>query len=570
MDTNLTTFAEIEYKRPDFPKLKRDIKRHLRLLRHAQDYAEAKSRYHAMETLFGDAMTMGTVATIRNTLDTTDAFYDAEVKALDRAQAMLMPLQKKLDKALLGSRFRPDFIAEFGEQMFFLMEQELRLLSNKIIFDRIREASLGNDYRKLAAGCKVSFMGEDCNFYGLLKHMESPDRDERKAAYLAWAKLYEGISVKLDALYDKLIAVRLRMAKKLGLKDYIDMAYLDMGRSDYTREDVAAFREQVLRVIVPVVSRYKAQQAKRIGVDTLRYYDESFIFPDGNADPVGGEDVLVPIAQNMYRTLSEETGGFFDFMCEHKLFDLETRPGKHLGGYCTDLIAFRAPYIFSNFNGTAEDVGVLTHEAGHAFAGFTAAKHQPILNYISSSAEICEIHSMSMELFTTPWLADLFGKEQAEKARFTHLMETISVIPYLVSVDEFQHRVFENPTMTAQERRAVWRGIERKYQPWRDYDGVPFLEEGGFWMQKQHVFLYPFYYIDYAIAQTCAFQFYGKMKQDRAAAWEQYLRLCKAGGSLGYNGLLALAGLENPLHEGVVERAAAHVIAELDASPFGV
>ena len=568
MDTNMTTFAEIEYKRPDFPKLKRAIKQQLRLLKHARDFAEAKNCDHAMEALIGDAMTMATVATIRNTLDTTDTFYDAEVKFLDRAQAMLMPLQKQMNKTLLDSRFRPDFAAEFGEQMFLLMERELRLLSNRIIFDRIKEASLCNDYRKLAASCKVTFMGEECNFYGLLKHMESPDREERKAAYLTWAKLYEDISDKLDALYDKLIAVRLRMAKKLGLKDYIDMAYLGMGRADYTREDVAAFREQVLRVIVPAVSRYKAGQAKRIGVDTLRYYDESFIFPDGNADPIGGEDVLVPIAQNMYRALSEETGEFFDFMCEHKLFDLETRPGKHLGGYCTELVSFRASYIFSNFNGTAEDVGVLTHEAGHAFAGFTAARHQPILAYISSTAEICEIHSMSMELFTTPWLADLFGKEQAEKARFTHLMETISVIPYLVSVDEFQHRVFENPAMSAKERRAVWRDIERKYQPWRDYDGVPFLEEGGFWMQKQHIFLYPFYYIDYAIAQTCAFQFYGKMKQDRATAWAQYVRLCEAGGSLGYNGLLALAGLENPLHEGVVERAAAHVITELDASPL--
>ncbi len=561
-------FSEIEYKRPDFKRLKRDMTAELLRLKNAGDYAEAKAAYLALEKLYGDAMTMSTVAYIRNTLDTTDAFYDGEMKFFNRAGAKLMPLQKKMNKTLLSSKFRPDFTAEYGEQMFKLLEVETRLQSNRIIFDMIKEGTLGNEYKKLAASCKVEFMGEDCNFYGLLKHMESADREERRAAYLAWAKLYEDVSDKLDAIYDKLIRVRIRMARKLGLKDYTEMAYFNMGRMDYTREEVAAFREQIRTVVVPAVARHKEMQAKRIGVDKLKYYDEGFVFPDGNADPVGGQDVLVPIAQRMYRELSKETGEFFDFMCEHELFDLQTRPGKHLGGYCTELISFRAPYIFSNFNGTAADAGVLTHEGGHAFAGFTAAKHQGILPYVSSTSEINEIHSMTMEHFTYPWFKDLFGEENADKARFAHLSEALSAIPYLVSVDEFQHRVYEKPSMSAKERRSVWREIEKKYMPWRDYDGVPFLEEGGFWMQKQHIFLYPFYYIDYALAQTCAFQLYGAMKQDKAAAWERYMTLCRAGGSRGYFELLELAGLECPFNAGAVERSLGHVIEELDASPY--
>ncbi|MDO4572733.1 MAG: M3 family oligoendopeptidase [Clostridia bacterium] len=561
-------FRDIVYKRPDFGKLRREATAEIRRLTKAESYAEAKAAYMALEKLMGDAMTMSTVAYIRNTLDTTDKFYDGEMKFFNRAGALLMPLQKKLNRAFLTSRFRPDFTAEYGEQVFKAMELEDRLQSKKIIADTIREGLLCNEYKKLAASCKTEFMGKECNFYGLLKHMESADREERRAAYLAWAGLYEGVSERLDRIYDKLLALRIRMAGKLGLKDYTEMAYMNMGRMDYTREDVAAFREQVRQVIVPAVARYKERQARRIGVDKLRYYDEAFVFPDGNADPVGGQDVLVPIAQRMYRELSPETGEFFDFMCEHELFDLETRPGKHLGGYCTELISFRAPFIFSNFNGTAADAGVLTHEAGHAFAGYTAAKHQPILPYVSSTSEINEIHSMSMEHFTYPWLKDLFGAENAEKARFTHLVDALSTIPYLVSVDEFQHRVYEKPSMSAKERRGVWREIEKKYMPWRDYDGMPFLEEGGFWMQKQHIFLYPFYYIDYALAQTCAFQFYGMMKREPAAAWERYMTLCRAGGSRGYFELLELAGLENPFREGTVERAVRHVIEELDDSPF--
>lgn len=561
-------FSEIEYKRPDFGRLKRDMCAQLRLLKNAGDYAAAKAAYHALEKLICDVTTMSTVAYIRNTLDTTDAFYDGEMQFFNKAGAKLMPVQKKMNETLLASKFRPDFTAEYGGQMFKTMELQARLQSNKIILDMIREGTLCNEYKKLAASCKVEFMGEECNFYGLLKHMESADRAERRAASLAWAKLYESISDRLDAIYDKLIRVRVRMAKKLGLRDYTEMAYMNMGRMDYSREDVAAFREQVRKVIVPAVARHKERQARRIGVDKLKFYDEAFVFPDGNADPVGGQDVLVPIAQEMYRALSPETGEFFDFMCAHELFDLETRPGKHLGGYCTELPSLNAPYIFSNFNGTAADAGVLTHEGGHAFAAFTVAKAQPILAYRDVTSEVAEIHSMTMEHFCYNWFRDLFGAENADKAQFAHLAEALSTIPYLVSVDEFQHRVYEKPSMTARERRAVWHEIEEKYMPWRDYDGASFLEEGGFWMQKQHIFLYPFYYIDYALAQTCAFQLYGLMKRDRAGAWERYMTLCRAGSSRGYFELLEQAGIESPFREGAVERAFGHVIEELDASSF--
>ncbi|MDR1262536.1 MAG: M3 family metallopeptidase, partial [Oscillospiraceae bacterium] len=245
---------------------------------------------------------------------------------------------------------------------------------------------------------------------------------------------------------------------------------------------------------------------------------------------------------------------------------LTSRPGKHLGGYCTGLPAYNAPFIFSNFNGTAADVGVLTHEAGHAFAGYTAVRTQPIMEYYGSTSEINEIHSMAMEHFTYPWLKDLFGEDNAFKAKYTHLADAFMVVPYLVSVDEFQHRVFENPTMSSAERRKVWKDIETKYLPWRDYDGNAFLDGGGFWMQKQHVFLYPFYYIDYALAQTCAFELYGRMKTSPDAAWEDYLRLCRAGGSQGYFALLTLANLSNPFRQGAVARAVGHVVEELDGS----
>jgi M3 family oligoendopeptidase len=544
--------------------LKKALKQQFKKFKNAGSYAEARAAFLASKELVAHAETSVVVASIRNTLDTADAFYDGEMKFFNRAFAMLIPLNKKFLKALLGSPFRAQFEEEFGRQLFSLAEMDQKTQSNRVVLDMIRQGNLENAYKKTVAACKTTFRGEKCNFYGLLKHMESPDREERREAYLAWAKLYEDASEKLDHLYDKLIKVRIRIAKKLGLPGgFTELGYLNMHRTDYGPEEVAKFREQVRTVIVPAVAKLREEQAKRLGLDKLKYYDETCIFPDGNADPIGGTDVLVPVAQRMYRDISPETGEFFDFMQEHELFDLETRPGKHIGGYCTYLYDYKAPFIFSNFNGTAADVDVLTHEAGHAFAGYTAMRSQPLTDYMSSTSEINEIHSMTMEHFAYPYMKDFFGADMAEKATFAHLAGTLSTVPYLVSVDEFQHRVYAKPEMSAAERRAVWHEIERKYLPWRDYDGVRFLDEGGFWMQKQHIFLYPFYYVDYALAQVCAFAFYKRMKDDRAEAWGSYLDLCRAGGSMGYFELLKLAKLPNPFEEGSVENAVGHVIEEL-------
>ena len=237
-----------------------------------------------------------------------------------------------------------------------------------------------------------------------------------------------------------------------------------------------------------------------------------------------------------------------------------------MGGYCTSLPGYDAPFIFSNFNGTSADVDVLTHEAGHAFECYTAMRCQPLMSYHYSTSEVNEIHSMAMEFFTYPWMELFFG-ENADKYRRSHLMLALEVIPYMCCVDEFQHHIYAEE-LDAAGRRRVWRELERQYMPWRDYDGNTFLEGGGFWMQKQHIFLYPFYYIDYALAQTCVFELYGRMKQDRAAAWQDYLRLCRAGGSRGYMELLKVANLHSPFLPGSVEAAVRCVTESLESGKF--
>lgn len=560
-------FSELPYQRPDLEEAISQYSALVEEFKNAKSYEEAKKVFLDFEKLDTHLGTLASLVYVRNTMDTTDAFYEAEMQYMNENLPKLIPTSKALNEALVNGPFKADFEREFGAQFIKLIENQLKTQDERIIPELIEESELTTEYSKLAASCQTDFRGESCNFYGLLKHMQSTDREERKETFEKWAALYESISGGLDDLYDKLIGVRLRMAEKLGFADYTELAYLNMERLDYKPEHVKKFRQQVKEVITPAVAKLREAQRKRLGLDELHYYDEALVFPYGNANPVGGKDYMVNAAKEMYGELSPETKKFFDFMTTYELFDLETRPGKHLGGYCTAFPEYKAPFIFSNFNGTSADVDVLTHEAGHAFQAYLSQRCIPIGLLQGSTSEINEIHSMSMEFFTYPWMEKFFGTK-ADEYRYAHLADALSVITYMVCVDEYQHEVYANPKMTAKERRAVWRKIEKEYMPWRDYDGNAFLEEGGFWMQKQHIFLYPFYYIDYALAQICTFQIYDEMKKDRAAAWNRYLDLCKLGGTKGYFDLIETVGLTLPFKDGAVEKSVKGVIAELEAAKY--
>jgi len=254
-------------------------------------------------------------------------------------------------------------------------------------------------------------------------------------------------------------------------------------------------------------------------------------------------------------------------MLDRGLMDLETRKGKAGGGYCSYVPAERAPFIFSNFNGTSGDVDVLTHEAGHAFQCYRSRFFE-LPEYHWPTYEACEIHSMSMEFFAWPWMKDFFGAD-VDKYLFSHLSGALLFIPYGVAVDEFQHWVYERPEASPAERNAAWRSIEEKYLPHRDYGDDGFLSSGGFWYRQGHIFEDPFYYIDYTLAQVCAFEFWAKSRTDRPKAWADYLGLCDLGGSRPFTELAAAAGLHDPFAAGTIARIVEPVAAWLDGVEDG-
>lgn len=557
-------FEDYHYERPDVEKYKQDFTALLDKMKNATTLEEQKEAFEGINALRSTFDTLATIASVRHSINTEDEFYKKEQEYMDENGPVVQEYITEFYRALVESPFRADLEKEWGTQMMKLAEISLRTFSPEVIEDLQQENKLSTEYSQLIASAKIPFEGEERTLTQLTPFELSTDRDMRKRAAEARYGFLAEKEPELDRIYDELVKVRARIAKKLGYNNFVELGYDRMMRTDYNADMVANFRKQVLEHIVPVAQKLKQRQQERLGLDKLRYYDENFNFTSGNATPKGDPDWIVANGAKMYKEMSPETDEFFTYMMNNDLMDLVSKKGKQGGGYCTYFSDYKSPFIFSNFNGTAGDIDVLTHEVGHAFQVFQS-RHITVPEYAFPTYEACEIHSMSMEFFAWPWM-NLFFEEEADKYRFDHLADSLQFIPYGVSVDEFQHFVYGNPDATPQERKQAWREIERKYLPHRDYEGNAYLEQGGFWQKQPHIYRSPFYYIDYTLAQLCAFQFWKRANEDFAAAWDDYLRLCKLGGSQSFLNLVESAGLISPFKDGSI----ASVIGDIESWLDGI
>ncbi|HVJ49027.1 M3 family oligoendopeptidase [Desulfitobacterium sp.] len=555
-------FKDYIYIRPDITEIQTTFHTSLDHFQHATSFQEQDQVMVEINLLREKFDSMFELVQIRHSVDTTDSFYEKEQEYFDENSPIYEGLISEFYRALVSSLFREELEDKWGKQLFRIAELTLKTFKPEIIEDLQLENQLESKYMKLIASAKIPFEGEERNLSGLGPFLQSTDREMRKKANQAKYSFFTEHEEELDAIYDQLVKVRTVIAQKLGYANYVELGYARMLRSDYDPEMVAQFRKQVEDEIVPVATKLRERQKTRLGLEQLMYYDEMLSFPDGNAKPQGDSEWILKNGQRMYSELSPETNEFFNYMLEHELLDLVTHKGKAGGGYCTYISAYQSPFIFSNFNGTSGDVDVLTHEAGHAFQVYSSRSFA-VPEYHWPTYESCEIHSMSMEFLAWPWM-DLFFKEEAGKYRFTHLSEALLFIPYGVTVDEFQHFVYAHPEATPEERKRAWREIEKKYLPHRLYEDNEYLERGGFWHQQGHIFSSPFYYIDYTLAQICAFQFWQIWSENRTQAWGDYLKLCQVGGSLSFLELVKQANLISPFQEGCVHSVIGAIEAWLD------
>lgn len=499
---------------------------------------------------------------IRYSCNTADEYYVKEHEYFDEIGPEVSSLLTEISNALLLSPYRAELEKVLGPVYFRYREVESLAMSPAIVEDMIEENKLCSEYSKLMAGLEFEFRGETYSRAALAGFFKDDDRETRREAYEVFGKKMLEVAPQLDDIYDRMVKVRDRMAKKMGYKNFIELGYYRMNRVSYGQKEVETFRKNVLESWVPANSRLRLENAKDLGLDNYMFYDDGVIIPGGDPRPQGGKEEIFQAAREMYHEMGAESAAFIDLMLENDAFDVDARKNKWGGGYCSEIAQYKQPFILANFNGTAGDVDVMTHEAGHAFNAFLIADNKFALEIGCGGMETAETHSMSMEYFAWKYIHKFFG-EDAKKYKYMHALENFSFIPYGTMVDAFQHIVYENPDMTPAQRNQAWLELERKFRPHIQTEGIPFIEEGRRWQYQMHIYESPFYYIDYCLAQTAAFGFLLASLEDYDGAYARYIRLMKQGGETYYEDLLKEAEIPSPFQEGALQTLAEKVEALL-------
>lgn len=557
-------FEDFEYKRPNYELMKAQMEELFGGLRKSSSAGEAihyavdidkiRMEYHSMKDLSG----------LLFSIDLNNASYVEENDYFDIYWPYFKELDSKYYREILNSKFLEDFRGFYGDQFIKLITCTLKVIDERILDDLQEEQRLVSGNFRTKTGAVIEFRGQKHNLSTLSGYLDANDRQTRIDANNAFYGFYESVEDDIEDTFDALVKVRDRKAKKLGYSNFVEMGYNEMQRTDYNQEMVADFRNEVLKYMTPLAEKLIKRQMKRLHVDKLPYYDEIVKFASGNPRPIGTPGEILETARGMYEDLSPVTGEYFNYMLDTHLLDVEPRHGKEASGFEQYIGTYRAPFLFANCNGSFEDIKLVTHEAGHAFQ-FYMSNHYDIYESVQPTMEAAEVHSLSMEMFTLPYIDRFFAnKADADKYRFMVLEAAVHKVPYTCVVDEFQHMVYSNPTATKADRRKMWRDLEKKYLPHRDYTGSEFLESGTWWFQQGHPFFRPFYFIDYGLAEICSFEFFARMSKNYKDAWHDYVELCKLGGSRSFTNLLKVAKIASPFEKGAVKAVAEFIEGYLD------
>ncbi|MBK3496379.1 M3 family oligoendopeptidase [Viridibacillus sp. YIM B01967] len=530
-------FNEIKYQRPDISEFKTIVLDLLEQFESIGCFEKQCEIIDEINSLRNNVLTMLTIAQIRNYTDMTNTKYIEEQKYSDEKWPLYEMVVSKYYNTLLKSKNKSKIENKYGSQLLEIAHININTVNDSVLSDLEKENKLISKYIKVLATSKTEFMGEERNISQLDVFLNSPDRNIREKASEKKYQLMNQNEKDIDSIFCDLVKVRTNIAEKLGYTSFVELGYARLSRVGYGQEEVKKFRDMIKTYIVPISTQLRENQRKRIKVDVLQYFDENLRFIDGNATPKGDEKWIIKRFKNIFKELSSETGEVFDFMEANNLLNLTTKTGKARGAFATYLCNYKSPYIFANLNGTGNDVKVLSHEFGHAFQMYVYNMRNEIPEYILPTKEACEITSIAMEYLVWPGLENLLD-EDAEKYKYAHLEDAILTLPYRACIDEFQHFVYNNPKAISSEWKRKWKELEDIYMRDKSYKGNDYLERGNFWQMQSHLFKFPFYYIDYALAQICALQIWALAQTDEKEAWRVYKKLCEKGGSLSFLDLL--------------------------------
>ena len=460
---------------------------------------------------------------------------------VEKVEPQLKPRQFALEKIYVVH----PLLAKLSKERFRVFDREVKnhveLFRPENVPLETGKARLCQQYQKLSGALTVNFRGEEKTLVQMGRYLEEPDRALRQEAWELVAKRRLREAEKFDDIFDQMLKLRAQIAKNAGFGNYRDYAFRRLGRFDYTQGDCARFHDAVEKHIMPIERELQAERRRQLKLEKLRPWDLA-------VDPLNRPPLkpfievgeMVSRTQKIFDRLDSGLAGGFRQMQELYLLDLDNRKGKAPGGYQSTLSESRLPFIFMNAVGLQRDVETILHEAGHAFHAL-AARDEDLYAYRSAPIEFCEVASMSMEVLGDEFIGEFYSIADANRARRVHLEGIIGIFPWVATVDAFQHWIYTHPNHTRDERRTAWLELMDRFGGDVDWSGFE-NARAHLWHRQLHIFIHPFYYIEYGIAQLGALQVWANSKRDKVKALNDYKKALALGGSRPLPELFAAAG----------------------------
>jgi oligoendopeptidase F len=498
----------------------------------------------------------GSIRFIRMTCQTDNPEYErAYLEFVEEIEPKLKPRFHRLKERYLKSPAREELPRERYEVLDRKIENAVALFREENVPLETEDEKLGQRYQKLTGVMTVEFESKEQTLQQMARYLEEPDRAVRHKAWELIAERRLKDRKELDEIFDELLSLRHKMAQNAGFENYRDYAFRHRERFYYAPEDCIRFHEAVEGEIVPLMRALQSERQRKMGLSELRPWDL-------NVDPLGRPPLrpfsaakeLVEGCEEIFRSVDPELGEQFRLLAELGLLDLESRKGKAPGGYQATLEEHRLPFIFMNAVGRDSDVRTLLHEGGHAFHTF-ATRDEPLQTYRHAPTEFSEVASMSMELLSAPYLEVFYSGEEAERSRREHLEGIVHILCWIATIDAFQHWIYTHPGHTPEEREEEWLRLHQRFggiESWEGYEEALRLS----WHRQLHLFLYPFYYIEYGIAQLGALGIWLRAQNDRKGVVQAYRSALALGGSHPLPQLFKAAGLEFDFSSAAIGRAA--------------
>ena len=460
---------------------------------------------------------------------------------VENVEPQLKPRQFALEKIYVAHPLREKLPPPRFQVFDRDVKSHVELFRSENVPLETEEAKLCQQYQKLSGALTVKFRGEEKTLVQMGRYLEEPDRALRQEAWELVAKRRLQEADKFDDILDGQIRLRQQIARNAGFKNYRDYAFHRMGRFDYTPDDCVKFHDATEKHIMPLVRELQAQRGAQLKLEKLRPWDLA-------VDPLNRPPLkpfvqvgeMVSRTQNIFNRLDGGLAGGFRQMQDLRLLDLDNRKGKAPGGYQSTLSESRLPFIFMNAVGLQRDVETILHEAGHAFHAL-ATRDEDLYAYRGAPIEFCEVASMSMELLGNEFIEEFYPAADATRARRVHLEGIVGVFPWIATVDAFQHWIYTHPDHTRDERRKAWLNLMDRFGGGVDWSGYE-TARANLWHRQLHIFLHPFYYIEYGIAQLGALQVWANSKRDKVKALADYKKSLALGGSRPLPELFSAAG----------------------------